>query len=125
MKKYLKLIGFGFLTWLVPFVVAFGFYNKEGQLCVDLQLFKSIMILVGAAVGVWLMVLYFKKIDKSYIFESLVLGFSWLLINVLLDLAVLVRMMHMDLGAWTVGVGLRYLIIPIIAIGMGSIAEKR
>ncbi len=48
MNKYLKMGLFGFLIWLIPFVIGFLFYSPQGQLLVDALVFKSIMVVVGS-----------------------------------------------------------------------------
>lgn len=51
MKKYLIIALYGFLTWLVPFVVSFFFYTQDGVLIIEEALFKSIMVVTGALTG--------------------------------------------------------------------------
>ncbi len=70
MNKSLKIALFGFLTWLIPFVVSFFFYSKEGQPLIDIFLFKSIMIVVGSLTGASLLVLYFRGLKKDYLKEG-------------------------------------------------------
>jgi len=125
MHKYLKIGLFGFLTWLIPFVVAFFFYSKDGQPLIDIFLFKSIMIVVSAIVGVSLLVLYFKKIKRNYVKEGVIVGLAWLAINLILDFVVLIPMSGMPLQTYFGQIGLRYLIIPVISTGMGYVAEHK
>jgi len=61
MKKYLKTVTYGFLSWLIPFLAAFFFYSKEGEMAIDIFLFKSIMIVVGSISAAFLLISYFKK----------------------------------------------------------------
>jgi hypothetical protein len=44
MKKYPKNILYGFFAWLIPFVASFFFYTREGELTIDIFLFKSIIV---------------------------------------------------------------------------------
>ena len=77
MNKNIRNILYGFLTWLIPFVSAFFFYSKEGSLIIDIFLFKTIMIVVGAIIGAFLLVLvpmsgmsvadYFTQIGLRYL----------------------------------------------------------
>jgi len=48
LNKYLTNILYGFLAWLIPFVASLFFYTREGELTIDIFLFKSIMIVVGS-----------------------------------------------------------------------------
>jgi hypothetical protein len=115
---------FGFLTWLVPFLVAIPFYSPQGSLLVTQALFKSVMIVVGAATGTLLLVLLLGKVRSRYIETGAMAGITWLLMNCVLDLLVLVGGMKMDPFAWLTGIGLGYLIIPLYAAGAGYIAEQ-
>ena len=89
MNKTLRNILYGFLAWLIPFVTAFFFYSKEGGLVIDIFLFKTIMIVVGAIVGAFLLVSYFKRIRANYLMEGIIVGLTWFIINILLDIFVL------------------------------------
>jgi len=124
MKKYLKIVLFGFLTWVIPFVISFFFYTKEGQAAIDLFLFKSIMIVVGSITGATLLVIYFKKLTGNYLQEGILIGTAWFLINIILDILVLLPMSKMPLGMYFSTIGLRYLIIPVMSIAIGYVAEK-
>ena len=123
MKKEVKIILFGILSWLIPFIISFFFYSKDGQPKIDVFLFKSIMIVVGAITGATLLVLYFKKIKKDYLKEGIIIGIDWLIINIVLDLIILIPMSGMTTGTYFAQIGLRYLIIPIMSISMGYIAD--
>lgn len=126
MKQYLKLALFGFLTWLIPFIVSFFFYSKDGHLLIgDIFLFKSIMIITGCLTGVVLLILYFNKINERYLYHGILIGIVWLALNWVLDLLILVPMAKLSLYDYFAQVGLRYLIIPIISIGTGYMLEKK
>ena len=124
MKKMGKLIGFGILTWLVPFVIACFFYTPDGKLVIDKFLFKSIMIVVASINGALLLIIYFKKIEESYLKTGCVVGITWLVINWGLDLLILVPMAKMSLPAYFAEIGLRYLMIPVMSIAMGRVADQ-
>jgi hypothetical protein len=123
MNKYLKLGLLGFLTWLIPFVAGFLFYSPQGQLVVDALVFKAIMVVVGSITGAALLVLYFKKIEKNYVFEGVVVGVVWFVLNILLDLVILVPMSKMTVGTYFAQIGLEYLTIPTLSIAMGLVAK--
>lgn len=119
MQSIGKALLFGMLTWLVPFVVAIFFYTKEGQLRIDIFLFKSIMIVVGSLAGAMFLSLYFRRVTKRYRREGVLIGLSWLAINWVLDAGVLIPMSGMGLGAYVEQIGLRYLIIPVFSVTVG------
>ncbi|MDW7775430.1 MAG: hypothetical protein SCH39_03715 [Methanosarcinales archaeon] len=90
MKKYQINILYGFLAWFIPFISSFFFYTREGELTIDIFLFKSIMIVVGTFSAAFLSVSYFKKIDADYFKEGIIIGSTWFGINILLDLLILI-----------------------------------
>jgi len=124
-NKNIRNILYGFLAWLIPFVSAFFFYSKEGGLVIDIFLFKTIMIVVGAIIGAFLLVFYFKKINNSYLREGIIVGLAWFSINILLDLLVLVPMSEMVLTDYFAQIGLRYLIIPVMSIMVGAVLSNK
>jgi len=118
------LLLFGFLSWLIPFLASIPFYSSRGVLIVDVFLFKSIMIVVGSLVGTLLMVWLFLRIREGYLREGILIGFSWLAINWVLDWLVLLPMSGMDVSTYFSQIGIRYLVIPIIAVSMGFVLER-
>lgn len=119
MNSYKKAFLFGFLTWLVPFVAAFAFYKPDGTLSVDIFLFKSIMIIVASAFGSFALVKYFKSVKGNFVKEGVLVGALWWAINIILDLIILVPMSKMSIRDYVFQIGLRYLMIPAISMGMG------
>jgi hypothetical protein len=126
MKSLPKLIGYGLLSWLIPFLASFPFVDPSGNFRIDETFFKTIMIIIGALSGTVLMVLYFKHIDKNWLKEGIKIGVTWLSINIVLDLIfVLMGFFQMSVTKYFTDIGLRYLVILIFAIGMGWILEKK
>jgi hypothetical protein len=125
-KKYLRTVLYGFLAWLIPFVVSFFFYTKEGKLTIDVFLFKSIMIIVGSISAAFLLVSYFKRIHADYFKVGIIAGFIWFGINILLDLLVLIPMSGMSIANYFTQIGLRYLVIPAMSMTVGAaLANKK
>ena len=121
MNKYAKIVGFGILLWLIPFLVSFLFFDPSTQqLTIAETFFKTIMVVVGALVGVKLAVLYFKGVKKDYLEEGIVLGIAWLIINWTIDLVlVYTGFFNMAVGNYFTDIGLRYLVMPFYTVGMG------
>lgn len=117
-----RLIG-AFLTWLIPFVCAIPFYGPNG-LTIDLQLFKSLMIVVGSITAAILIVWCFRPVEKNFTHEAIVTGLVWLLANWILDLIVLVGLLGMTLPDYAGQIGLRYLVIPAMVIAAGIATEE-
>lgn len=115
---------YGLLSWLIPYLTAFAFFDPKDGLMIALPLFKSIMIVVGGAAGCGLLVLAFRHIRPSWQ-AGLTLGLFWLLLNWLLDIALLLPMSGQSLPDYASAIGLRYLLLPMIATAMGAVAAKR
>ena len=125
MKKYLKNLLYGFLSWLIPFVSAFFFYSGQGELAIDIFLFKSIMIVVGSISAAFLLVSYFKKINGNYFKEGVVVRISWFAINIILDILILLPMSGMSFPDYFAQIGLRYLAIPAFSIAVGAVLTNK
>tara|TARA_Y100000310_G_scaffold1902_1_gene2393 strand:- start:7923 stop:8294 length:372 start_codon:yes stop_codon:yes gene_type:complete len=123
MNKTLRALVFGFLSWLIPFAASFLFYSKEG-LTIDIFLFKSIMIVVGSISGAFLLVLYIKKLNKDIFREAAIVGLLWFGMNIMLDSIILLPMSKMAFGTYFMQIGLRYLVIPVMSISMGTVARR-
>lgn len=118
-KKNLKIVFYGFLAWLIPFVASFFFYSKEG-LTIDIFLFKTIMIIVGSISAAVLLVSYFKKISSAYLKEGIIVGIIWFGLNIILDLLILIPMSGMSIPDYFTQIGLRYLAMPAMSIAIGA-----
>jgi hypothetical protein len=111
---------YGLLSWAVPFAVSFLFYGPGGELMIPLPLFKSLMVVVFGGLGAVLLVAAFRRCPPT-IMNGLILGLSWLLINIALDLVILVPMAKLPIGQYFYDIGLRYLLIPIMSTAMGAV----
>ncbi|MDO8897966.1 MAG: hypothetical protein Q7V19_09980 [Bacteroidales bacterium] len=123
MNKHFRNLLYGFLAWLIPFVASIFFYTEEGGLRIDIFFFKTIMIIVGSISGAVLLISYFKRINKGYLKEGIYVGFTWFVINILLDLLVLIPMARMAISDYFLQIGLRYLVMPIMSIMIGAALE--
>ncbi len=113
-----KAILFGFLVWLSAFVVAFLIFPLRES---SRPLFESIMPVVLTTASAVFAVLYFRVVSGGYLREEVTLGLVWLAINVLIDLPLMLAggPMQMTLGTYLADIGLTYLIIPAVTIGIG------
>ena len=120
MNKYLKIVLFGFILWLILFIAGFPFVDSSGNFLIPKTLFLSIMFVVGSLVGVTLSVRYFKEIGTNYVREGVTIGVAWLVICLGLDLVfVLIGLFSMTVTQYFTDIGLCFLSIPIYTIGMG------
>ena len=123
MKSLKKSILFGFLVWLLPFIVAFLIFPIHES---NRPLFESIMPIVITISVIIFTYLYFKNVDKNIKAEAVKLGIIFILISLVIDLIMFMpnSPMHMELLDYTMDIGLTYLMIPIITIGMGYAIDR-
>lgn len=123
MNKIIKILGYGFLMWLVPFLVSLVIFPIKLTMP---SLFESIMPVVISITLVSLLILYFRDVNSNFFVESLILGVSWFLISICIDLFLFLppSPMQMSFTNYVMDIGITYLMIPVIAIGMGYIAYK-
>lgn len=121
---FLRVLGFGFLIWLVPFIVAFGFYTPEGKLQGDFFVFKTTMLLVGNLTGCFFLALLSKRISRPAFGTFLGISIFWLLENWGLDFLILLPMNKMGAYDYFVQIGLRYLTMLMIGPAIGYAIDK-
>ncbi len=82
------------------------------------------MIVVSGIVGTGLLTLYMKNVRDDHFKEGVMLGISWLLMNLVLDIGILLRFADMTYGQYFGEIGLRYLIIPITSSAIGYLMSR-
>jgi hypothetical protein len=112
-----------FLSWLIPFAVSFAFFGPGGVPWLPYPLFKSIMVVVFGATGLWLMLRALRGGTLS-VASGLAMGGFFLAVNVVLDIAILLPLTGMGFTSWLMDIGLRYLLIPVMGWGIGRAAEQ-
>jgi hypothetical protein len=122
MKSIKKALILGFFSWLIPFLFSFLFFSPKGELLINQLSFKNIMIVSASYVSAFLIIKYFKVVDKNYVKEGILLGVLWLVINLVLDMVTIVPM-GKPLGIYLPQIGLGYLMIPAMTILAGKILE--
>ena len=111
-----------FLVWLILFIIGFLIFPLHQT---QILLFKTIMVITGALVGIALLVLYYRKIENNFVSEGILVGVIWLTVNIVLDLIVLVGLFQNPVSEYFIGTGLRYLNIPVMSIGVGLILNGK
>lgn len=124
-KLLLKNILFGFLTWIIPFGISFFFYKPGGELSVPYDLFKSIMIVVGSLTGCYFLFRYFNLLNSNYVKNGLIIGLTWLSINIILDVFILMPIMKINFSCYFMTIGLRYFVIPVMSITIGYLLNNK
>jgi hypothetical protein len=123
LKKFLRLILFGFLSWLLIFVASICLFRLRKQ---DARLFEILMSVVLTTCAVGFTVLYFRKTHAAFLREGMLLGAAFVGCNILFDLPMFsAGPMQMPLAHYFNEIGLAYLAMPIISIGLGYALERR
>lgn len=124
MNKNLKIILYGVLVWLIPFAVSFIVFPLRTTMR---PLFESIMPLVLSIVVITLAYYYIKNLDSNFVKEGFIIGISWYIINIAMDLFLFMPAspMHMSFVDYMMDIGLTYVMIPVITIGMGFMADNK
>jgi len=123
MKSFTKALLYGLAVWAIPFVIAiFIFPLRENER----PLFESIMP-VAVALGVVIFCcMYMANLELNFLKEGVWLGVLWLIINIVIDLLLFswgpMKMTFID---YMKDIGITYLMIPVITVGMGWTEEKR
>lgn len=113
---------YGFLVWLIPFVISFLVFPFHDS---NRALFESVMAVAVTMSVVLFSVLYFKKADKNFTKEGIMLGVIWYVINIGIDLLMFMwGPMKMTFVDYMADIGLTYLIIPTVTIGIGKLLCK-
>jgi hypothetical protein len=121
MKRYAKIILFGFLLWLIPLMVSILIFPFRVS---QRPLFESIMAVVVTAWAVFFALLYLLDLKGNYKKEGIVIGAAWFLISIALDLPLFMEgPMKMSSADYMKDIGLTYLIIPVVTSGLGFLAE--
>ncbi len=119
MKSLRWALLFGFLIWLIPFIVSILIFPLRTS---NRALFESIMPVVVTLCAVVFSIMYFKKLDGGFVREGIVLGVIWFAISILIDLLMFMwGPMKMTFVEFMMDIGLTYLIIPTVAIGFGFV----
>ncbi|AEG19007.1 hypothetical protein [Methanobacterium paludis] len=122
MNKTTKILIFGFLLWLVPFLVSVVIYPLKTS---ENPLFESIMPVVITLTVVLISIKYFTNLSTDFLREGILTGMVWFLINIILDLSLFMwGPMQMSFENYMMDIGLTYLIIPTVTIGFGYIIQN-
>ncbi len=124
MNKYLRIVLFGFLTWLIPFAISFLVFSLHAS---NRPFFEMIMAVVVTAVAVIFSILYLRKATGNLLREAAIIGVAWFIINLVIDLLLFLppSPMQMSFADYMMDIGLTYLIYPIVSIGFGFLLDRK
>jgi hypothetical protein len=123
MSSWRKAFLFGFMIWLIPFIVAFiAFPLKESWR----SLFESIMPLTLSIVVVACAVRYFSRVKSASLREGVWLGILWFGISVVIDLPLMLSPpVNYTLVEYAADIALTYLMMPVITVGVALTASRQ
>lgn len=122
MKSIKKTLLYGFLIWLIPFIIAFLIFPIRES---NRALFESIMPIVITICVVFFAAVYFKKLEDNFLKEGVLIGIVWLVMSFGIDLIMFMQgPMKMSFINYAMDIGLTYLIIPTITVGFGYLLNK-
>lgn len=109
----------GLVVWAVPFLVSMPFFDRGGNLLIDIFAFKTLMILVSSLIGLWLLARFLGKSQTKQHHTGLAIGLIWLGINWVLDFLILLPLQGIGPQEYFLATGLRYLHMPFAGFFMG------
>lgn len=123
MKSTGRALGLGLLMWLLPFAVAFAVFPFRDSWR---ALFESVMAVAVCLAAVWFGLLYLGRIPDPGPRDGLLVGALWWLMCVALDLPLVsAGPMAMSTVDYFADIGLTYVAIPLITVGLGIAAGRQ
>jgi len=121
MKKFFRLVCFGFLSWLVTFGASVCLFPlKKGSE----HLFETLMAFLLTACTVAFTTLYFRKVKADFLRDGCLLGLAFVVCNLFFDVPMFsAGPMQMPLLRYLKDIGIAYLSMPIISIGFGYVLQ--
>jgi|JI8StandDraft_1071087.scaffolds.fasta_scaffold00048_5 hypothetical protein len=116
-----KLFLFGFILWIIPFVLAIPLFQLFGD---NRIVFKSVICLVLALtiMGVWNK--YLQNISSDFLTHSYVASVTWILMSIIPDLFAFLLGFQMSAVTYFTEIATSYLLIPILLIGNALLLQK-
>jgi hypothetical protein len=122
MKAFYKALLYGTGVWAVTFIAALLIFPIHET---ERPLFESIMPVVLAASTVFFSIIYFSKLEINFLKEGIYLGLLWLIISIGIDMLMFSwGPMKMSFIDYIKDIGLTYILIPVVTIGIGFSEER-
>ena len=123
MKSFKGALVYGFLQWLIPFVIALALTPIHTS---NRILFETIMPGVITVCAVVFANLYLRRVQSAFLKEGLLLGGLWFAISVAIDLLIFTwGPKAKSFSDYMMDIGLTYLIYPAITIGFAYVIQAR
>jgi uncharacterized membrane protein YpjA len=121
MRRAAREVSFAVLAWLVPFVVSVCLFPLKAS---HEPLFDTLMGVTLTFSTVALGVAYFSRLSANYVAQGARIGITWAAANWFLDgLMFSSGPMKMSLNQYVMDIGIAYLAIPVMTVGLGAAAR--
>ena len=122
MNRIGREVGFAVAAWMIPFVASVVLFPLKSS---HPPLFDTLMGVVFSTSTVVLGCTYLRSIRANHVARGTRIGAVWMSANWLLDgLMFSSGPMQMSLGQYVMDIGLAYLALPAITIGLGYAATN-
>ncbi len=114
--RILKLIGYGFLVWLIPTIITSALIIFP-NITYLFDIVSALSLIMSAALFSYL---YFKDVNINFIKEGIIIGIAWLILSIVFDLImIIVGISTISLPSYALLVAPLYVIIPVITVSYG------
>ena len=121
MRRVAREIGFAVLAWLIPFAVSVCIFQLKAT---HEPLFDTLMGVTLTVSTIALAVTYFRGLTADYVWHGARIGITWAIANWIFDGFMFSSgPMKMTLGQYVGDIGIAYLAIPVMTIGLGIVAS--
>jgi hypothetical protein len=124
MQSIKKSILYGFLVWLIVFLVSvFAFPWR----ITNRPLFESIVPVALSICVVLFSLRYFARVERRFVMEGILIGLIWFVVSIAIDIPLFLigGPMKTTPAEYISDIGVTYLMIPVITTGFGFLARKR
>jgi ethanolamine transporter EutH len=112
-----RLVVYGLLEWAIPFAVAFAMAPARDNWR---SLFESVMAVTLAVTTTIAALSLLCRNNQQYVATGITAGIVWMVMSIVIDLPLMLsEPIAMPLQEYSADIGLTYLMIPVITIGIG------
>jgi hypothetical protein len=123
MHSLKQVLIYGFLLWLIPFVVAIAVFPFRES---NVLLFESVMVVTVSATAAWLAALYIGRQRTVSLFEAVMVGVIWTVINLSFDYVFFIRGPgKMQLMEYIYDIGITHVLYILLVPAVAYAANKR
>ncbi len=123
MRSWRRALLCGVGVWFVPFVIAIAIYGLHAS---ERALFESLMAVAVVGATVEFATVYLRVVEGRFVREGVLIGVAWFAIAFAIDLLMFswgpMKMAFVD---YVKDIGVTYLVIPTITVGMGIVLQSR